>query len=98
MGRFSQVIQMRRLKRLLEKTQQRFDENGVKPGAVKFSLLNDIINHGSAEDDDDLQDRWENLLSKAADPRSDSNVEPSFPEILRQLSKQEAISLVNCTT
>jgi hypothetical protein len=92
-GDSAKIFRLRRLKRLLEKTQQQINENGVKPGAVKFSILNDIMNHGSAEDDDDLQDRWANLLANAADSLHESNVEPSFPEILRQISKHEALFL-----
>jgi hypothetical protein len=92
-GDSARAFRLRRLKRLLEKTQERLNESGSQPEAVKFSLLNDIMNHGSAEDDDDLQDRWANLLSNAADPRYESVVQPSFPNILSQLSKEEALFL-----
>jgi hypothetical protein len=92
-GDSAKAFRLRRLKRLLEQTQKQIDEHKIQPEAVKFSLLNEIMNHGSAEDDDDLQDRWANLLANAADSFHESIVQPSFPDILRQLSKQEAVFL-----
>lgn len=92
-GDSARAFRLRRLKRLLERTQNRIDENKIQPEAVKFSLLNDIMNHGSVEDDDDLQDRWANLLATASDPTKKSRHLVAFPQILSQLTKEEALYL-----
>jgi hypothetical protein len=92
-GDSARAFRLRRTKRLLEKTQQRIDEGDIKPQAVKFSLLNDIMNHGSAEDNDELQDRWANLLASAADPNNTYRHLVTFPQILSQLTREEALYL-----
>jgi len=92
-GDSARAFRVRRLSRLFEKTQKRIDEENIQPQAVKFSLLNDIMNRGSIEDDDDLQDRWANLLATASDPNQTSRLLVAFPQILSQLTKEEALYL-----
>ena len=89
----ARAFRARRLLRLFERTQKRIDDGNVQPQAVKFSLLNDIMNHGSMEDDDDLQDRWANLLATASDPTKRSRHLVTFPQILSQITKEEAFYL-----
>ena len=96
-GDSAKVFRLRRLKRLLEKTQERLSESGSQPEAVKFSLLNDIMNHGSAEDDDDIQDRWANLLSNAADPRMNRPCSLHFQTFSVNFQKRKLFSSMNCT-
>jgi hypothetical protein len=89
-GDAARVFRLRQLKRLLEKTQKRIEEKKINPQAVKFSLLQDIMDRGSLEDNDDLQDRWANLLASASDPDHQSRRIGTFPQILSQLTREEA--------
>lgn len=58
----------------------------IKPVAPR--LLFPILEAASLEDDDNLQSHWAGLLSNAAtDPNS---VHPSFIEVLRQLTPEDA--------
>jgi Abortive infection alpha len=66
---------------------------GIKPKAVNMPLLMDILDRASMEPNDDLQDLWANLLANAADPNCKGLITNAFPEILKQLSKDEATFL-----
>ncbi len=66
-------------------------ESGMSAGRVPLKLLQPMIENGSLEEDDGLQDKWAALLANAATKRDD--VHPSFIEILKQLSSIEAIFL-----
>jgi hypothetical protein len=90
-GERAYLSRLKRLARLFEKTKERLAEANIEPGPVKPALLHDIIDRASLEDDDDLQDRWVNLLAKAAD--GETKVYNSFPDILKSLSKDEAVFL-----
>jgi abortive infection alpha-like protein len=76
--------------RLWTRIEETCKSAGINPQSIKFPLFKEIVERASVEDDDELQDRWANLLSNAADPRHEAEVLPAFPDILRQLSKQEA--------
>jgi hypothetical protein len=80
--------------RLLEKFKQICSNAHIEPKSVKIPLLFEIIDRATLEDDDDLQDLWANLLANAADPRELVRVRTTFPEILRHISKEEAVYLV----
>src|SRR5262249_8658987 len=68
-------------------------EAGIKPQAVKLPFLFDVVDNATLEEDDELQDRWANLLSNAADPNYNGLISTAFPDILRQISKDEALFL-----
>jgi Abortive infection alpha len=76
--------------RLWTRVEDNCKSAGIDPQTIKFPLFKEMVERASVEDDDELQDRWANLLSNAADPRRDTEVLPAFPDILRQLSTQEA--------
>jgi hypothetical protein len=88
-----QVWRFKRQIRLFERVKQICNEAGMQPKAVKLPLLFEIVDKASLEEDDDLQDRWANLLANAADPKQDVLVLTAFPDILRQISKEEALFL-----
>jgi hypothetical protein len=83
---------MRKL-RLFERTQEIIVEIGIEPVQVPLKILKPIIENGSLEDNDGLQDLWARLLANAADPSRGSSIPPAFPEILRQLSALDAMFL-----
>ena len=49
-----------------------------------------ILELGSLEEDESMQSRWAALLANAADASYKTSIPPSFPEILKQLSPEEA--------
>jgi hypothetical protein len=73
--------------RLFERTKEMLEEAGVDAQKVPLKLLKPLIESGSLEDNDSLQDRWAALLANAANVSS--NIHPAFPEILKQLDTTE---------
>lgn len=86
-------IRFRRQVRFFSKVKKLCSEAKIKPQAVRLPLLLDIIDRASVEPDDELQDLWANLLANAADPTYKGLISTAFPEILRQLSRDEAAFL-----
>jgi hypothetical protein len=77
--------------RYFTKVKQLCTGAGIKPQAVNIPLLMDILDRASMEPDDDLQDLWANLLVNAADPNYKGLLTVTFPDILKHLSKDEAV-------
>src|SRR5262249_54388590 len=88
-GESAYLFRRKRLARLLEKASKQLAEAKIEPHAVKFPLLNDIVDRGSLEDNDNLQDMWANLLANAAGGRT--LVSTAFVDILKSLSFDEAV-------
>lgn len=86
------VYRTRRAYRLAEKFQQFVLERGIVPRSVNLKLLLPIMDNASVEEDEDLHTMWAALLTNAADPAG-SDVLPSFVEVLKQLTKPEAVFL-----
>jgi len=85
------VFRLQRQLRLLKQVKQMLDEAGISPKRVPFKLLGPILEAGSLEEDDALQDRWAALLANAS--LDGDSVHPSFPEVLKQLTSLEAMFL-----
>jgi hypothetical protein len=77
----------RRQKELAEKTVRMLQAAEVNPAAVKPRLLLTIFDNAGIEDDEDLHTMWAAVPANAADC---FEILPAFPEILRQLSGQDA--------
>jgi hypothetical protein len=94
---FADHIRLRRLKSQLKifgKAQKHAEKAGFDPQVVKMNVLVPLLEAGSLEEDETMSDRWAALLANAANPETDSpSVEPSFPEILRQLTPRDAAIL-----
>jgi hypothetical protein len=86
------VYRAKRQYRLLYKVQESLADTGTTPRNVSMKVLLPSLEYASVEDDEDLHTMWANLLSNAADPSHDE-VLPSFPEILKQLTKPAATFL-----
>ncbi|MHB1664257.1 MAG: Abi-alpha family protein [bacterium] len=67
--------------------QKGIDLKHVKKILPKTLLL--ILENGSLEEEDKIQDKWAALLANAADPNNKYSVNPSFAEILKELSPLE---------
>lgn len=68
---------------------------GVNPQKVNLKTLIPIIEFGSLEEDESMQRRWASLLANAANPKYSPSIPPAFPEILKQLSPNDALVLDN---
>ncbi len=75
---------------LVLKAQAFLTSRGIDPVRILPKTLIPILEHGSLEEDSEMQDRWAALLAHAADPILGQQVRPSYPEILKQLSPIEA--------
>lgn len=74
--------------KMLQKTQRMLREAGIAPQAVPPRLFLPIMDGASIEDDEDLHSRWAALLANAA--TSPTLVHPSYVEILKQLTPEDA--------
>jgi hypothetical protein len=81
------VFRLKRQLRLLARTKEIFEAAGINPKCVPLKLLAPIMENGSLEEDDPLQDKWAALLANAA---SRDGIHPSFVEVLKQISALEA--------
>jgi len=75
---------------LLTDAQEILRQAGVDPKKVPLKTLCPILDGASVEDDASMSARWAALLATAANPKSTVTVQPSFPEILKQLSPLDA--------
>ena len=62
---------------------------GREPRRVPDNVLLPLLEAGSLEEDESLAEKWSALLANATDPAAEA-VPPAFPEILRQLSSDDA--------
>ena len=74
--------------KMFQKTQRMLEEAGITPQAVSPRLFLPILDNASIEDDEDLHSRWAALLANAA--ACPNTVHPSFIELLRQLTPDDA--------
>jgi hypothetical protein len=75
----------------LQKTKEYCEKYGVPLKAVNLKFIVPLIECSSLEEDESMQKRWAALLGNAIKQSEDAN--PSFIDILRQLTFQEAIIL-----
>src|SRR5437870_3179575 len=74
--------------KMFQKTQRMLKEAGIVPQTVPPRLFLPIMEGASIQDDEDLHSRWAALLANAA--VSPTLVHPSFIEILKQLTPEDA--------
>lgn len=77
--------------RLLMGAAEKIRESGLPPSAVPDKLLRAVLEDGPMEDDEDMQDRWANLLANAGIGLA--SVRAAFPKILSELEPSEATAL-----
>ncbi len=81
----------RRLEAVLGSAHKKLTERGVeKPRQLPDKVIAPIINNCVLEEDDDMKERWANLIATALDAASGQEIPPSFPRILADLSPEEA--------
>jgi len=75
---------------LLSASAQILEDAGCEPQPVPPYILLPLLEKGSLVEDSDLQAIWSQLLASAASAVPGLAVWPSFPQILSELSPQEA--------
>ncbi len=74
--------------KILKKAQAKCEKNNITTKAISLKLLCPLLDFAALEDDDDMQDKWANLLTNMVD--SEQNFENHvFPYLLSQISKSE---------
>ena len=76
---------------LAEKTKKRLADRGIEQiryVPVNFGLP--LLEKASMEEDEDLHDRWSNLLANAADPNYDGTIRKNFVSVLADLEPIDA--------
>lgn len=89
---FADHIRYWRLKsqvKIIEKAQKVCDKHGIAPQRVKTNVLVPLLEQGSLEEDESMQEMWAALLANAASPDSEA-VQPGFVTILGQLTPLDA--------
>lgn len=88
-------IRWERQVRLMDRANEFLHQRGIAEPTrpVPMSILVPILQLGSMEEDNELQDRWAQLLVNAADANSGIVVEPAFIGILQNLSSRDAAIL-----
>lgn len=82
------MYRLKNLQQILEMMRRILADAEVEASPVPPRLLLPIIESASVEDDEMMQELWAHLLASAA--QEPDAVPPSFVEILKQLSPQEA--------
>jgi len=90
LGDFFRVWRLKRVVRYLEDVQQIASDAGLRLRPVAPRLLFPILDAATLEDDVELHRRWVALLTNAARTDFESDILPSFPDILKQLTPAEA--------
>jgi hypothetical protein len=88
-----QFFRLERYRRLMERSQQMFESAHKKPDPIPLRLLLPILENGSLEEDDELQDRWAALLVNSS---GENRLIPGAADILKQLSPYEVLVLQMC--
>jgi hypothetical protein len=74
--------------KLLMRAAEKIKASGLPPSAVEDRLLRAVLEDGAMEDDEDMQERWANLLANAS--IGAANMKAAFPTILAELDPRDA--------
>jgi hypothetical protein len=88
LGEHMRQFRFKRQLRLLTRTKQMLEDADISPKQVPLKLLYPLIQNGELEEDDSLQDKWAALLANSC--KEGNQVLPSFTEILKQITPDEA--------
>jgi hypothetical protein len=89
-GEGVRFLRLKNQVRLLKKATQILETEGLEPKAVNLKIFVPLLEAGALEEDIDMAERWAALLASAANPKNKYALEPSFIDILRQLSPIQA--------
>lgn len=73
------------------KAAEKVKASGLPAHAVRDKLLRAVVEDGSMEDDEEMQERWATLLANAATDKDEIRL--AYPRILAELEPKEALLL-----
>jgi hypothetical protein len=94
-GWLGDTIRYRReahLAKVLMRAAEKVKASGLPAQAVRDKLLRAVLEDGSMEDDERMQERWATLLANAATDNEDK-IKLVYPKILAELEPKEALLL-----
>jgi hypothetical protein len=91
-GEWLHIQREQHLAKIFLKAKAKLDNAGLQINPVQLKLLKAIVEAGSLEDDDDMCEKWANLLAAAA---SGDSVNPLYIQTLATLSSSQA-RLLDC--
>ena len=74
---------------LVIKAKKFLEDKGISPKKVLPKTLISILENGSLEEDDYMQNKWASLLANSSNPNYYEEIKPSYAEILKELSSTE---------
>jgi hypothetical protein len=89
-------IKMYRLRKQIElfyEAKKMLTEAGIEPKQVNLKTLLPLMEGASLEDDISISSKWAALLANAATENGDTIVEPSFADVLKQLTSTQCLLL-----
>ena len=89
-------LSLKRQIRLWQRAQQMISDAGFYPRGVPPKIIFTIVQNASIEDDHELQDKWAALLANATNPSLRDEIQPAYPDMLRQLSKNDVYFSIIC--
>ena len=89
-GEHVRVFRLKNQIRILKRAKKILATEGLEPEAVNLKTFVPLLEAGALEEDDEMAERWASLLASAATATGKQTVEPSFIEILRQLTPLQA--------
>jgi len=92
-GLFADQVRLWRYKNqvnIVLKAKKYSEKKGIDPGMVPVKTLANLLDKGSYEEDESIQDKWAALLANAIDPDQDMAPHNIYVEILYQISPNEA--------
>ncbi len=92
LGTELRFMRWKRAAKIAAKAAAHLQRVGREAGQAELKVLLPALEAGSLEEDEEMADRWAALLANAADPQG-SAVEPGFSDVLRQLSRNDAVLL-----
>lgn len=79
--------------RLMKKAREVIEENDISPRNIPFATMIPILEMGGSVEDENLQDKWAALLSKAADENYSPNLVFLVAKVLGQLTPEGALTM-----
>jgi hypothetical protein len=90
MGEHVRTFRLKNQIRILKGAKKILAKEGLEPKAVNLKTFVPLLEAGALEEEEQMAERWASLLASAANPQAKDTVEPSFIEILRQLTPLQA--------
>jgi hypothetical protein len=90
LGETLRLFRMKTQIRILKRANKILEGAGIRPKTVNLKTLVPLLEAAGLEDDSEMAERWASLLASSANPDLANIVEPSFVDLLKQLTPLQA--------